>query len=110
MNLTDLTTLELEKNRFTGTIPTWIDQLVNLENLYLNDNYLAGIIPAEITNMTAFWGCSLRLYNNCHIYSDDDSVRIFIDEHSARSYQEIVASNGHCLGIGLVPIINYLLD
>ncbi|KAG7958422.1 hypothetical protein I3843_10G020600 [Carya illinoinensis] len=48
-NLTELTILNLSKNKFRRTIPESISNLTKLTKLSLADNCLAGTIPTEIT-------------------------------------------------------------
>ncbi|XP_073358890.1 uncharacterized protein [Aegilops tauschii subsp. strangulata] len=44
----NLTSLMLNGNYFTGTIPTSLSRLQNLRSLELDNNYLAGTIPPEL--------------------------------------------------------------
>jgi Leucine-rich repeat (LRR) protein len=48
--LTNLTILELEKNKLSGTIPTVIGNLTGLDYLYLNINAFEGDVPSQFTN------------------------------------------------------------
>ncbi|XP_018848917.2 receptor protein-tyrosine kinase CEPR2-like [Juglans regia] len=48
-NLTELTTLSLNRNKFRRTIPESISNLKKLTRLSLADNCLTGTIPTEIT-------------------------------------------------------------
>ena len=54
--------LNLEKNRLTGTIPSEIGNLDSLTNLDLNTNQITGIIPASLGNLTKLQ--TIALYNN----------------------------------------------
>lgn len=60
--LTNLTQLYLNGNELTGPIPSEIGNLTNLTHLYLHDNELTGPIPQEIGNLTNLVG--LLLYDN----------------------------------------------
>ena len=51
-NLTNLTYLNLENNRLTGKIPAELGNLTNLNRLHLNNNELTGSIPTELANLT----------------------------------------------------------
>jgi hypothetical protein len=110
--LTKLIRLRLQDNRLTGSIPAEISNLKNtLRTLYLHINHLSGPIPDEIkelTNLELQYG--LFLDNNCHLYSDNEELKTFIDSRSSAgsSYQTILDTNGHCLV--LVPITSYLMD
>ncbi|MEN8217501.1 MAG: S8 family serine peptidase, partial [Pseudomonadota bacterium] len=61
-NLTNLETLELSDNQLTGSIPTELGNLTNLETLDLDFNQLTGSIPTELGNLTNLW--ELRLSGN----------------------------------------------
>ena len=50
-NLINLRELYLNENQLTGGIPPEIGNLINLKELYLNDNQLTGDIPIEIGNL-----------------------------------------------------------
>jgi Leucine-rich repeat (LRR) protein len=39
-------------NSFSGSIPTWIGQMTNLQQIWAEDNGLTGTIPTEITNLS----------------------------------------------------------
>ena len=51
-NLTNLQYLQLTANQLTGTIPIELGNLTNLENLQLTANQLTGTIPIELGNLT----------------------------------------------------------
>ena len=56
--LTSLVWLGLYDNELTGTIPTSLGALMNLERLYLHGNSLTGAVPAAIgnlSNLTNLW-------------------------------------------------------
>ena len=40
------------KNRFTGTIPHNIDEMTNLQELWMGDNLLSGILTNDIGSLT----------------------------------------------------------
>ncbi len=61
-NLTNLEYLNISRNQLSGSIPTEIGNLSSLEFLYLSDNQLSGSIPAEIGNLNNLM--LLFLYNN----------------------------------------------
>ncbi|KAL2229263.1 receptor protein kinase TMK1 [Sesamum indicum] len=56
-----LTSLWLQRNRFSGKIPDDISHLVSLKDLNLNGNDLVGLIPASLANMALAY---LDLNNN----------------------------------------------
>jgi len=51
-NLIHLEFLNLSFNQITGAIPTEIGQLANLEDIYLSSNQLTGNIPVQITQLS----------------------------------------------------------
>ncbi len=51
-NLTELQNLDLSSNQLTGTIPTELGNLTSLEWLNLDDNQLTGTIPTQLGNLT----------------------------------------------------------
>ena len=61
-NLTNLEVLKLDINDIQGTIPNTITNLASLKHLELSGNNLEGSIPANITNLTTL--LSLSLANN----------------------------------------------
>ncbi len=52
-NLSNLEDLRLNYNQLTGSIPTELGNLSNLEDLWLNKNQLTGSIPQEVLNLRA---------------------------------------------------------
>ncbi|MFC2125859.1 leucine-rich repeat domain-containing protein [Bacteroidota bacterium] len=61
-DIPNLQYLRLSNNELTGSIPPEIANPPNLYNIYLNDNQLTGSIPVEIGNITNL--SNLYLYNN----------------------------------------------
>ena len=61
-NLSDLQTLYLQNNNLSGSIPSSIGNLSKLETLHLHSNQLSGNIPIEIGNLTNL--IELHLHNN----------------------------------------------
>ena len=61
-NLTNLEGLALWGNELSGTIPSELGNLTNLEGLSLSDNELSGTIPPELGNLTNLEG--LYLWGN----------------------------------------------
>ncbi len=109
--LTKLTFLALSSNQFTGNIPTNIGNLENLNYLTLSHNHLHGTIPVSLLNLTEISSNGFLAYSNCNLYSEDDDVKSFIDNHSTDygGYQSILDSNSHnCLTS--IPTIMYLLN
>ena len=60
--LTNLISLNLQANHFSGSIPPEIGNLSNLLHLYIQNNDLTGSIPPEIGNLASL--TDLKLYNN----------------------------------------------
>ena len=60
--LTNLSSLYLNRNELTGSIPAELGQLTNLRRLYLQNNELTGSIPAELGQLTNL--NILALYDN----------------------------------------------
>ena len=54
--------LSLHNNQLSGTIPTELEKLSSLENLYLHSNQLSGTIPMELGKLTSL--LYLALNNN----------------------------------------------
>ena len=52
-SLSNLVTLSLFNNRLSGTIPSQLGNLSNLWHLLLNDNQLSGTIPTQLGNLTS---------------------------------------------------------
>ena len=61
-NLSNLQYLYLYGNNLSGSIPTQLGNLSNLQRLYLLDNLLSGEIPPELGNLTNL--LSLQLFDN----------------------------------------------
>ncbi|XP_031395213.1 probable LRR receptor-like serine/threonine-protein kinase At3g47570 isoform X2 [Punica granatum] len=61
-NLVNLQLLSLIENMLTGGIPSSIVKLSNMQGLYLYENNLTGVIPSSLGNMTLLSG--LELDNN----------------------------------------------
>ena len=57
-----VTRLILKNNQLTGTIPSQLGNLANLQELWLQDNQLTGTIPTELGNLTNLTG--LDVSNN----------------------------------------------
>ncbi|MDM8520113.1 clostripain-related cysteine peptidase [Anaerolineales bacterium HSG6] len=58
----NVTSLRLDRNQLTGTIPTELGNLANLTGLYLYENQLTGTIPTELGNLVNL--TELRLNSN----------------------------------------------
>ncbi len=126
----ELMSLWLQENQLSGTIPSSLNNLTNLYDFYANSNHLTGTIP-DMSNLT--WlhyldlhdnmlsgeipvslkdlplklnNPSLDLSSNCNLFSNDESLKTFLDAH-AGAYAYIIETNGHCPV--LTPIITYLL-
>jgi Leucine-rich repeat (LRR) protein len=54
-NLVNLQDLELAFNNLAGSIPVEIGRLENLERLDLSNNTLSGPIPAALRNLSLLW-------------------------------------------------------
>ena len=57
-----VSTINLQKNSLTGTIPASLGNLTNLQTLALGDNTISGSIPSELGNLTNL--TYLSLYKN----------------------------------------------
>jgi len=57
-----LAKLRLNDNRFTGTIPHWINQLISLEEFQIQDNNLNGTVPPELGDLKEI--SEISLYGN----------------------------------------------
>ena len=112
-NLSMLWRLYLQHNRLTGSIPDEIGEADNLHYLYLSDNNLTGVIPSVVTQLPLTDGWGLDLTHNCHLYSDDLSVRDFIDQKGSYhgGYQNILDTNTlECFTPALIPIVIFELN
>ena len=54
-----LTTINLNDNYFSGTIPASLGELSNLEELNFENNPVSGTVPASFANLTSLWSCGL---------------------------------------------------
>ena len=54
-----VTSLDLDNNGLTGTIPPELGNLADLERLWLGENQLTGAIPAELSNLASLEWLSL---------------------------------------------------
>ncbi|CAK9133866.1 unnamed protein product [Ilex paraguariensis] len=61
-NLVNLTELQLQKNKLTGSIPSVIGKLKMLQLLDLSENELSGYLPSFMSNITRLF--TLHLENN----------------------------------------------
>ncbi len=111
--LTNLDSLHLGDNKFTS-IPEEIWQLTNLAYLKLENNYLKGNIPFEITNLSNLKRISLNY--NCSLKSDNQQVKELIDDKGFdyskfddSTYEDILKTNGHC-GSNMSPVYYLLLN
>jgi Leucine-rich repeat (LRR) protein len=89
-DLTGLTDLQLFNNHLSGTLPPAIGNLTKLENLYLSSNKIAGSIPASLGNLT-----QLRALN---IGSNDLSGQIPVELGNLDSLISLVIPNGTLSG------------
>ncbi|PAN04057.2 hypothetical protein PAHAL_1G038300 [Panicum hallii] len=62
-NIRDLTTLNLEGNKFTGNIPDSIGQLKRLEELHLDNNNMSEELPSSLENCTNLRTIDLKSNN-----------------------------------------------
>ncbi|KQJ89253.1 hypothetical protein BRADI_4g24461v3 [Brachypodium distachyon] len=51
-NLRNLNYLGLESNQFTGMVPEWLGSLQKLQRMHLNDNSFTGFIPTSLSNLS----------------------------------------------------------
>ncbi|KAK2657025.1 hypothetical protein Ddye_010077 [Dipteronia dyeriana] len=61
-NLVNLTELTMETNNLAGSIPSVIGNLLMIRRLYLSENNFSGLIPSSIGNITQLY--ALHLENN----------------------------------------------
>src|SRR5665213_3009750 len=59
-NLANLEDLALDYNQLSGSIPSSLGNLVNLTNLDLSGNQLSGIIPSSLGDLANLWGLVLE--------------------------------------------------
>ncbi len=112
--MTWLGTIYLSHNHFEGVIPENIFDLVHLLTFEVDNNNLSGPVSENITQRDF---TSLRLYDNCDLYSNDPVVQNFIDDKSEEhdgvaGYQYILNTNSkNCFNPArIVPIITYILE
>jgi len=76
--LVQVKNIYLENNRFNGGIPSALSNLTVLEKLHLEGNILVGELPASLTSLTALQtgGLDIR-YNG--LYTSDSSLRDFLN-------------------------------
>ncbi|KAE8820132.1 Tyrosine-sulfated glycopeptide receptor 1 [Hordeum vulgare] len=63
VNLSNLVTLDLRENRFSGKIPRSIGQLKRLDELYLGNNNMSGEVPSTLSNCTRLMVIDLKINN-----------------------------------------------
>uniref|UniRef100_M0ZEC0 Uncharacterized protein n=1 Tax=Hordeum vulgare subsp. vulgare TaxID=112509 RepID=M0ZEC0_HORVV len=63
VKLSNLLTLDLGGNSFSGTIPESIGQLRNLEELHLGSNNMSGELPSTMSNCTNLKTIDLKINN-----------------------------------------------
>ncbi|XP_044979876.1 receptor-like protein 2 [Hordeum vulgare subsp. vulgare] len=63
VKLSNLVTLDLRENRFSGKIPRSIGQLKRLEELYLGNNNMSGEVPSTLSNCTRLMVIDLKINN-----------------------------------------------
>jgi hypothetical protein len=66
--------LSLFDNLLTGTIPTQLQRLTGLENLYLDTNDLVGPVPVCDLNLVEFWTDCDEVKCSCCTTCCDDSL------------------------------------
>jgi len=77
-NLTNLNSLFLHANRLSGSIPKEVGNLMNLAWILLNNNQLTGSIPVELMNLTQLWDNESDFRFN-HLYTTNDDLRNFLN-------------------------------
>lgn len=113
--MSNLYVLSLSNNYLTGVIPTEIGDLGYLQSLDLHHNQLEGEIPDSIMNLINMRDDNLLLYENCNLYSENDSVQLYIQDKGQTmgevdAYQYILDTNRNTCSKSIIPIIIYLLD
>jgi Leucine-rich repeat (LRR) protein len=78
-NLSNLEKLSLDNNQLTSSIPTELGNLNNLQYLWLHNNGLCGEIPVELKNLSNI--TNLKLDNN-HLTADDAELIAWLDSHN----------------------------
>ncbi|KAF5949539.1 hypothetical protein HYC85_011532 [Camellia sinensis] len=95
-NLTELTTLDLNKNNFRRPIPTTITNLVKLNTLSLSENFFTGSLPPRIDRLK-----SLKVLDVSHNVLSGSIPRLLFSE--LRSLTVLKLSNN--LFTGRIPVV-----
>jgi len=97
-------------NKLTGSIPSSLGQIFNLRSLHLANNQLKGEIPSTIENLTNINAGDLSMDYNCDLFTDNTSLKTYLNSKLVTGYTGILNTNGNC-GISFSPsTIIYLLD
>lgn len=85
-----LKSLDMSTNYWYGTIPTNLTNMVNMEELYLEDNELSGIIPPEIFNLGNLHSLFLGMnYLSSVIPSEIGNARSLKKFYAENNYREM---------------------
>ncbi|RVW74948.1 Receptor-like protein 12 [Vitis vinifera] len=98
-NLTQITSLNLDENLFSGKIPNVFSNLRNLISLHLHGNNFSGQLPSSIGNLTNLQG--LNLYDN----QLEGVIPSFVNGFLSLSYVDL----GYNLFNGIIPSWLYAL-